>query len=129
MATLPGADEPSLRRLIERLKVVANIKSLPPDEGSLRRLSEQRKRTAKNKWSLPTSVKEIKSMLLLDRKVSQTTVQVKDLIELYVKQLSVTDMKKLLKVNINLVYFSPNINANCHVEPIDMLRPPHHIDD
>ena len=106
VASLHGADEPSLRRLIEQLKAVANNKNLPPDGGSLRRLDEQRKGTPKNKLSLPTSVKEIKSMLLLDRKVSQMTDRVQDLIELYVKQLSVTDMKKLLKVNMYLVYFS-----------------------
>ena len=78
------------------------------DESSLRRLIDQHKGAAKKKLSLPTSVREIKRMLLLEMKVSRTALQAcaekKDLIDLYVKQLSNKDIKAVLKVNMQISF-------------------------
>ena len=71
-------------------------------ESALRNLIDQHKGAAKKTPSLPTSVKEIKRMLVLDMKVSEKEVQSamekQDLIDLFVQYLSEADMKELLKV-------------------------------
>ena len=75
------------------------------DESSLRNLIEQHKGQAKKKLALPTSVKEIKRALLLEMKVSEADVRAckekQELIDLYVKQLSLKDMKEVLQVSLD----------------------------
>ena len=74
-------------------------------ENALRNLIEQFKGQAKKKLSLPTSVKEIKRVLVLDMKVPEAAVQActekKELVDLYVKQLSLKDMKAVLQVSLD----------------------------
>ena len=84
-------------------------------ETSLQRLIDQHKGAAKKKLSIPKSVKELQVMLLVDMKVSRMAVReskgTDDLIDLYVKQLSIEEMKELLKVYTHL----RRINRNNHI--------------
>ena len=79
-------------------------------EDALQNLIDQHKGAAKKKLSLPTSIKEIRTMMIVDMKVSRMDVQActekKELVDLYVKQLSLKEMKELLNVSMNLVWSS-----------------------
>ena len=74
------------------------------DESALRQSIDKHKGAAKKKSSLPTSVKELTQTLICDMKVPEADVNActvqKDLIDLYVKQLSIKDMEELLDVNL-----------------------------